>query len=246
MSALHLDWQAVLTGQPAHWLLSGLGMTLSLTLWGGLLAMVIATLLLALRLSGTRWLSLPAQIYVLAFRNTPLAVQLLAWYFGGLSCLPDNWREWLNNEPHLGPLALPTPEVLVGIWALGLFSAAFLAEDLRAGVGGVPKGQLEAARSQGFSYVQALRYVVLPQALRHAWQPLIGQWLNLMKNSSLTMSIAVAELMYQTNQVESFNLHSIESYAVASAIYLLLGVGMSLLLQTCGQRLFAERTTHAR
>ncbi len=245
MSTLHLDWQAVLSGEPARWLLSGLGMTISLTLWGGLLACAIAALLLGMRLSGKRWLSWPAQAYVMVFRNTPLAVQLLAWYFGGLSCLPGSWREWLNNEPHLGPLALPGPEALVGVWALGLFTAAFLAEDLRAGVGGVPRGQLEAARSQGFSYAQSLRYIVLPQALRHAWQPLIGQWLNLMKNSSLTMSIAVAELMYQTNQVESFNLRAIESYAAASVIYLLLGVGLSLLLQVAGHRLFAERAVHA-
>ena len=86
----------------------------------------------------------------------------------------------------------------------------------------------------------------MPQALRYAWQPLIGQYLSLMKNSPLTMSIAVTELLYQTNQIESFNLHAIEAYAVATLLYLLLGLLLSLALQQLGKGMFVSGDLHVK
>ena len=83
-----------------------------------------------------------------------------------------------------------------------------------------------------------MRYIILPQALANSWQPLIGQYLNLMKNSTLAMSIAVAELCYQLNQIESYNLHAIEAFAMGSLIYLLLGVVMSSPLDALGRTIF--------
>jgi len=82
--------------------------------------------------------------------------------------------------------------------------------------------------------------------LRYAWQPLIGQYLSLMKNSPLTMSIAVTELLYQTNQIESFNLHAIEAYAVATLLYLLLGLLLSLALQQLGKGMFVSGDLHVK
>jgi len=246
MSVHALDWQAVLTGQPASWLWSGLSLTASLTVWSGVLATLLAMLLLALRLSSLHLLQRCSAAYVTLFRNTPLAIQLLFWYFGGLHALPQDWRDWLNDEHVLGALHFPSAEVLVAVWSLSLFTAAFLCEEMRAGVRSLPAGQMEAARSQGFSHWQSLRLVILPQALRQAWQPLIGQYLNLMKNSPLTMSIAVGELMYQTNQVESYNLHAIEAYAVAAVLYLLLGLVLSILLQGVGKVLWRKGGLDAR
>lgn len=238
MNAWQFDWLAVLSGQPLLWLLQGLGNTLALTLCAGLLASVLAALLLAMRLAHwppLRWL---ASSTIALFRNTPLAVQLLFWYFGGLSLLPAAMRDWLNNaQPSFG---FPSTELLVGIWSMGLFTAVFLAEELRAGVRAVAAGQAEAARAQGFSHWQSLRLIILPQALQNAWNPLIGQYLNLLKNSPLAMSIAVTELMYQANQIESYNFHGIEAYATVSAIYLLLGLLLSTLLTTFGPG--AQRT----
>jgi polar amino acid transport system permease protein len=234
MSGYHVDWSAVLSGQPLGWLMHGVLVTLELTLLASLLASVAALILLALRLSPIRALQRLSQAVVSVFRNTPLAVQLLFWYFGAVPCLPAPLRSWLNDSHSLGWLSFPSMELCVASWSLGLFSAAFIAEELRAGVRAVAAGQMEAARSQGFSSWQALQLIILPQAVRHAWQPLIGQYLNLLKNSPLTMSIALAELMYQTNQIESFNFHGIEAYAVASVIYLLLGLLISVLLRHLG------------
>lgn len=234
MSGYTFDWSAVFSGQPLSWLLQGVWGTLALTWLASMLATLVAVLVLACRLSSRRGLQALSAAYVSLFRNTPLAVQLLFWYFGGVQWLPASLRDWLNQSHSLWGVNFPSMELCVGAWSLGLFSAAFIAEEMRAGVRAVAPGQMEAAQSQGFSAWQSLRLVVLPQALRHAWQPLIGQYLNLLKNSPLTMSIAVAELMYQTNQIESFNFHGIEAYAAASLIYLLLGLLISLALRHLG------------
>lgn len=238
MSGYHLDWAGVLTGLPREWLITGLWETFRLTIMASLLATLIAVLLLAMRLSNSRLLQNIAASYITVFRNTPLAVQFLFWYFGAIPLLPELWRDWLNETHSAAGFTFPSLELLTGIWGLGLFSAAFIAEELRAGVRAVAAGQFEAAKSQGFSYGRTLRYIILPQALANSWQPLIGQYLNLMKNSTLAMSIAVAELCYQLNQIESYNLHAIEAFAVGSLIYLLLGVVMSSSLDALGRTIF--------
>jgi polar amino acid transport system permease protein len=112
---------------------------------------------------------------------------------------------------------------------LGLFTAAFLVEEIQAGLLAVPKGQVEAAKSQGFSDLALFRWVLLPQGLENAWQPVVGQYLNLMKLSSLATGIGFAELTYQTRQIESFNAHALEAFTVGSVLYLALGLVMSLL-----------------
>jgi polar amino acid transport system permease protein len=235
MNGYRFDWLAVLSGLPRQWLLSGLLTTLELSLLASLLATALAVALLALRLLPSRACAAIATAYISVFRNTPLAVQFLFWYFGVVSLLPALWRQWLTAPHHWQGLSFPSLEMLVGVWGLGLFSAAFLAEDLRAGMRAVARGQFEAGRSLGLGAWQTLRLVVLPQALANAWQPLIGQYLNLMKNSTLAMSIAVAELCYQANQIESYNFHAIEAFAVVSAAYLVLGLVLSALLQGLGR-----------
>lgn len=246
MNGYQLDWWAVLSGQPREWLLSGIWMTFRLTVFSSLLATVIAVILLAMRLTTSRLLQGIAASYITVFRNTPLAVQFLFWYFGVIPLLPEVWRDWLNETHNYAGFTFPSMELIAGIWGLGLFSAAFIAEELRAGVRAVSAGQFEAARSQGLSAWQTLRYVILPQALANSWQPLIGQYLNLMKNSTLAMSIAVAELCYQVNQIESYNLHAIEAFAVGSLIYLLLGLFLSSSLEAFGRVIFKHKRSHSR
>lgn len=235
---LHLDWHGVLSGQPLQWLISGFLTTLWVTLAGMLLATLLTVLLLALRLAGgpagrglvAAWVSL--------FRNTPLLVQLLFWYFAAWNVLPQAFR-WVVNDEHAWSI-LPgdvwwfTPEFLCTAWALGLFSAAFLVEEIRAGLQAVAKGQVEAARAQGFSELAIFRWILLPQGLRNAWQPVVGQYLNLMKLSSLATGIGFAELTYQVRQIESYNAHALEAFAIGTALYLLLGLAMGWLFAWFG------------
>jgi len=236
----HIDWAGVLTGQPLQWIISGFLTTVWVTLAGMLLATALTLLLLGLRLAGGRIGRAVVAVWVSLFRNTPLLVQLLFWYFAAWNFLPPEFRGFINDE-HSGSI-LPgnvwwlTPEFLCAAWGLGLFTSAFLLEELRSGLQAIPQGQVEAALSQGFSAWSIFRWILLPQGLKNAWQPVVGQYLNLMKLSSLATGIGFAELTYQVRQIESYNAHALEAFAVGTVLYLALGLVMGGLFARLGPR----------
>ncbi len=123
-------------------------------------------------------------------------------------------NDWLNTQGF---------EFAAAVIALTIYTSAFIAEDIRSGVRSIPKEQMEAARSSGFSYLRSMQYIILPQAVRLTIPPLINQFLNLTKNSSLAMTIGVAELMYQARQVESYTFKGFEAFTAATIVY----VGLS-------------------
>lgn len=233
-----LDWQGVLTGQPLQWILSGFLTTLWVTLAGALLASLLALLFLLLRLSGRRFGSAVVNGWVSLFRNTPLLVQLLFWYFAAWNWLPQVFRDVVNADHNWsilpGDVGWFTPEFLCSAWGLGVFTSAFLIEEVESGLRSVPIGQREAALAQGFSPWRLFRYILLPQGLANAWQPVVGQYLNLMKLSSLASGIGFAELTCQVRQIESYNAHALEAFTVGTVLYLLTGVVMGLLLVRIG------------
>lgn len=234
------DWAGVLSGQPLQWIISGFLTTLWVTLAGIILATALTLMLLGLRLTGGKLGRGVVAVWVSIFRNTPLLVQLLFWYFAAWNFLPQGMREFINGEHSWavlpGNVWWLTPEFLTAAWGLGLFTSAFLLEEIRGGLQAVPKGQVEAALSQGFSPWAVLRWVLLPQGLVNAWQPIVGQYLNLMKLSSLATGIGFAELTYQVRQIESYNAHALEAFAVGTVLYLLLGLVMGVLLTMLGPR----------
>ncbi|WP_348945223.1 amino acid ABC transporter permease [Chitinibacter sp. FCG-7] len=136
---------------------------------------------------------------------------------------------WQWQQPHVG---WPSFEFLAAWLALSLYAMAFIAEDIRSGLNAVPRGQWEAARSHGMRPLQVLRWVILPQALRTAWPPLLGQYLNTIKNTSLTMAIGVMELSYRSRQIDAQTLLTFQSFAVASVLY----VVVIIALQRVGRR----------
>lgn len=226
---MSFDWSGILAGAPLQWLETGLLTTLAVTLAGCLIAGMVALLLLFLRLSG-RWAGLAAAGMTELFRDTPLLVQIMFWYFGAYNLLPQGMRGWINDDHPWatlpGNVPLLSPEFLVSAWGLGLFSGVFIAEEIRAGLGAVPPGQNDAALSQGFSRWQLLRHILLPQALANAYQPVVGQLLNLMKLSSLATAIGLAEITYQVRQIESYNSHALEAFAAGTLLYLAIGLVM--------------------
>jgi polar amino acid transport system permease protein len=126
-------------------------------------------------------------------------------------------NDWLNTMNF---------EFAAAVIALTIYTSAFIAEDIRSGVRSIPKEQMEAARSSGFSYLRSMYYIILPQAVRLTIPPLINQFLNLTKNSSLAMTIGVAELTYQARQVESYTFKGFEAFTAATLVYL----GLSLII----------------
>lgn len=214
------------------WMLQGA----ALTAWLALLVCVLATLLGVLLAAGyeQRWRSvrLVVRAFLSLHRNTPLMVQLLLWYFGVAGLLPEAAMLWLNapHEVTLAgwTLAWPSFEFVAALVALSLYSAAFVAEEIRAGIRSVAPGQRAAALALGMTPRQVFRHIVLPQALRVVRRPLLGQYLGVIKNTSLTMAIGVAELSYSSRQVESETLLTFQAFAVATLLYLLLVLGAQL------------------
>lgn len=205
------DFSLLISG-PYHDMLVA-GLLLSLQLLGAtlLFAVPLAVLVALMRLSAVSVLRGSAWIFVEAIRNVPLLAHMLFWYFGAPELLPEPLREWLYAHNF---------EAVAAVFALTLYTAAYMAEDVRSGIRAIPQVQFEAARALGFGFLATMRLVILPQALRVTVPPLISQTLNLWKNTSIATVIGTAELMYQASKVETATFRSFEAFVFATASYL--------------------------
>jgi polar amino acid transport system permease protein len=198
-------------------LLHGLDMTLRIAVGSWLLAMSLAMVLLTVRLLPNVVAERAVAAYVSYHRNVPTLVQLMLWYFGIVSLLPEGLQTWMSEH---------NAEALVSVVALGLCQAAYFSEDLRSGLRSIPAGQIEAARALGHGYVGAMRHVMLPQALRNAVPALVNHSVSLFKNSSLAMAIGVSELTHAVKEIESQSFRTFEAYSVATVLYLVVSLGI--------------------
>jgi polar amino acid transport system permease protein len=230
------------------WLLQGFGMTLRLSALVIVAATLCGCLLALARTSRTASVRRAAALYVLVFRNSPLIVQLLFWYFGVATLLPEAAMTWLNT-PHavdLGVFSLhwPSFEFVAGWIGLTCYSITFIGEEFRSGLSGVPAGQHNAAAALGLTPLAAFVHVILPQAVRIATPPLFGQYMNVVKNSSLTMAIGLAELSYASRQVDTETFKTFQAFGAATVLYILtialLEVAL-LLVQRSGSRAAMRR-----
>ncbi len=228
--AYSFDFGQVVSGDYGQWLVSGLVTTLEISGISIVLALTLGTLVAVLRLSGVRPLVWASATFTEFFRNTPLLVQIFFWYFGSYNVLPDVVNEWLNRRNF---------EFACGVIALTVYTSAFIAEEIRSGIFSIPKNQLEASRACGLTFIQAMVYVILPQAFRVVVPPLISQFLNLIKNSSLVMTIGVADLTYMARQIEAHTFHGLEAFTVSTLLYLAISLVVSL-----GVTLYNRRVLH--
>src|SRR5690242_5116607 len=181
------DVSMLLSGQYHDWLVSGFVLSIKLALITLVLALPLALLVAVLRLAPLAVLRAVGVVFVEAIRNVPLLAHMLFWYFGAPEVLPEPLKLWLYEHD---------VEAASAVIALVLYTAAYMSEDIRSGIRSIPKEQMEASRALGFSFLGAMRLVILPQALRLTVPPLISQTLSLWKNTSIAMVIGVAELMY--------------------------------------------------
>ena len=212
------DFALLQQGQYHDWLVSGLWVSLLLAGLTLVFALPLAVLVALLRISPLALLRWLGAAYVEGIRNVPLLAHLLFWYFGAPELLPEAVRRWL----YAGNIELASAVV-----ALTLYTAAYMAEDIRSGIRAIPVVQFEAARALGFGFLATMRRVVLPQALRVTVPPLISQTLNLWKDTSIATVIGVAELMYQAAKVESASFRSAEAFAFATAAYLTVSLAIT-------------------
>ncbi|MBI3637625.1 MAG: amino acid ABC transporter permease [Candidatus Rokubacteria bacterium] len=191
------QWSAVWRGLP--YLLEGAGLTILISSVAMVLAVALGITLAALTqtTSGRRLV----RGYVEVFRNTPLLIQIFIVYFG----LPQ--------------LGLRFSPFFSGLLALVLYAAAYNTEIFRAGLEAVPYGQHEAARSLGLGHLAALRWVIVPQAVRIAYPALGNNLVSLVKNSSLVSTIGMVELMFVANDISFNNFRTFEIYGAAAVLY---------------------------
>lgn len=227
MFSYKFDWSVVTSGQYHDWLVSGLKVTIQLSLAGIVLSFLLGLVVAVMRMSHLKLFRWSACIFLEFTRNTPLLVQIFFWYFGSYKLLPTAVNEWLNATGF---------EFAAALVALTIYTSAFIAEDIRSGVLSIPKEQMEAARSSGFSYLRSMQYIILPQAVRITIPPLVNQFLNLAKNSSLAMTIGVMELTYQARQVESYTFKGFEAFTAATVVYLGISVVITLLVDQYNER----------
>jgi len=211
------DIQMLFTGQYHDMLVAGLRMSLLYLFYAFWIALPLGVVIALCRLSPWKALNWIGASFVEVVRSIPLLAQMLFWYFGVPELLPDSLKEPLYNGP---------VESICAVLALGFYTAAYMAEDIRSGIRAVPLVQAEAARALGLSYMKAMRLVILPQALRLTVPPLISQTLNMWKGTSIATVIGAAELMYQAGQVENQTFRSFEAFTFATLAYL----GVSLLI----------------
>lgn len=228
------DWSVLFTVNQTYqehmgWkIVHGLGMTMKITLISSVIALSLGILFGLMRVSSFRPMRIVASAYVEFFRNTPLLIQLFFWYFALPLALSDATREWLFGQEF---------EFWSATLGLAVYTGAFMAEIIRAGLQAIPRGLLEAAYSSGLNYPQVMRKIILPIAFRNIIPPLGSEFLNNMKNSSLAMVVGVAELAMSSQDVESLTFKGFEATTAASVLYLGLSLVISAILNSVNSRL---------
>jgi len=229
------DWAIITTGKYFSWLVSGVYTTIQLSVVSIVLAFLLGLIVAVMRMSRVTPVRWAAMAFLEFTRNTPLLVQIFFWYFGSYKILPTIVNDWLGTWNF---------EFAAAVIALTIYTSAFIAEDIRSGIRSIPKEQMEVARSSGFSYLRSMQHIILPQAIRITIPPLINQFLNLMKNSSLAMTIGVAELTYQARQVESYTFKGYEAFTAATLVYLFMSLVITALVNLYNKKVLMPSKGH--
>jgi len=168
-----------------------------------------------LRTTPHAWVRGVCAAYVEVFRNIPLLVQMFLWFFVLPELLPQAWGDWMKQLPP--PWGSYVPAVL----CLGIYTSVRVAEQVRAGINSLPRGQMMAGTALGLTLAQSYRQVILPQSLRIILPPLTSEFLNCIKNSSVALTIGVMELTARARAMQEFSFQVFEAFAAATLIYLL-------------------------
>lgn len=217
-------WQITFDSIDAFW--DGFFVTLQVVVWGLILVLALGTILGVFSTTRSRVLRAISRVYVEFYQNTPLPVQVIFMYLMGPQLL----------QIATGSAApVPIPSVVLGFVGVGLYHAAYVAEVIRTGIEAVPRGQMEAALSQGFTRVQAYIYIILPQTFKVILPPLCNQALNLVKNSSVLALVAGGDLMYRSNSfVGTYGY--LQGYILACVMYFIICFPLSMLVQYLEKR----------
>jgi glutamate/aspartate transport system permease protein len=212
------------------WLLSGLGWTLTLATIGWCLAFIVGVVVGSGRTSKHRGIAIASRLYVEVFRNIPVIVQMFLWYFVLPEVLPKDLGDAYKK------ISPPWGSFVPALMGLSLYTAARVAEQVRAGIEALPPGQLEAAKALGMTELQRYRLVLLPQALRIITPTLTSEVMGIFKNTSVALTIGLLELTAQARQVNEFTFQTFQAFGSATVIYLILALGVYAVMQWLEER----------
>ncbi len=197
---------------------NGIGTTVSITGISFLLVMVLGLFVALARLSKSWLIKGISTVYVEIIRGIPMMVQLIFWYFAFPSVI-QSVGSWLNIQSFIDYRANPVAMAILG---LTIGYAAYMSEVYRAGIQSISRGQMEAARSLGMTYIQAMRYVILPQAVRVILPPVGNEFITLLKDSSLVSVVAVADMTRRGREFQAANFLPIQTWVMIALLYLVM------------------------
>jgi len=226
----------------ANLLLQGLVTTIRVSIYSGILAVILGTILGMARCASNLTIRMLARTYLEFLRNIPPVVIMFIFFFFLSEQLIvalniESWARGIarqeNNamwEFFFGDMRR-FPSLISGVIVLALFESAFVGEIVRAGIQSVPTGQHEAARSIGMSGLQEMRYIVLPQALKKVMPPMANQFITLVKDSSIISLISVQELTFKTVELVASTRMIFEAWIVTAGFYFAICFGLSVLFR---------------
>ena len=209
--------QTTADGDMLWWesLASGLKWTLATAALAWIIAFAIGSIVGVARTTSRPWMVRLGNAYVELFRNIPLLVQLFVWYFVVPSLVPAVKRWVISLDPTEHQFA-------TAVVCLGLFTSARIAEQVRAGIQSLARGQRMAAYAVGLTEVQSYRYVLLPMAYRIVIPPLTSELMNLIKNTAVAYSIGLVELFFRTREMAEMTFRYFEAFTAATLVYLVI------------------------
>jgi glutamate/aspartate transport system permease protein len=196
-----------------EWIVSGLLWTLAVSATAWIIALVLGSIIGTIRTTDKAWLVRLGNAWVELFRNIPLLVQMFLWYF----VIPEfiqPLKTWMiSTEPIYA-------QYLSAVLCLGLFTSARIAEQVRAGIQSLSRGQRYAGMAVGLTQVQVYRYVLLPMAFRIVIPPLTSETMNLIKNTSIALTIGLMELTFRSRELGEYTFNFFEAFSAATVIYI--------------------------
>ncbi|HEY4857549.1 MAG TPA: amino acid ABC transporter permease [Xanthobacteraceae bacterium] len=209
-------------------LLLGTAWTLATALAAWCLALALGSLVGVIRTTPFPWLVRLGEAYVELFRDIPLLVQMFLWYFVLPELLPVSLGDWLKQ--------LPDASFYTAVVALGFYTSARVAEQVRAGITSLARGQRFAALALGLTLPQAYGYVLLPMAYRIILPPLTSEFLNVIKNSAVALTIGLMELTARARAMQEMSFQVFEAFTAATIIYIIINIAVTFGMRWVEQR----------
>ncbi len=231
----HWNWgvffQETPEGGTFYWeiLLSGLGWTLAVSVVAWLIAMIAGSLIGTMRTTQSHWLTTIGHCWVELFRNIPLLVQMFLWYFVIPEFVPPLKRWMVSTEPVYA-------QFISAVLCLGLFTSARIAEQVRAGIQSLPRGQHLAGMALGLTPLQTYRHILLPEAFRIIIPPLTSETMNLIKNSSIALTIGLAELTFRARELGEYTFSFFEAFTAATLVYIIIAMSANRVMARVERR----------